>query len=195
MEKQIIDLINRIKTTTNPGIIASEISHLIVEALREEKISLYEAYMLNYEYIKFNRMWYTQPAWRGWSQTSRCLDILNQKLLAHVFNEDITADRMREWGLEAFKLSNEKRKHYIMDRYNLFLNAEEQPQLIKELLKYRNNYKKLSFDNGPYHTESFPYEFYSPEEILLDTFSKDRYKASMNMSEAIEDLIVEINLV
>lgn len=195
MNKDVIDLVNSIKDTTNPGIIASKISHFVVESMRKEKINLYEAYMVNYEFLKFERLWYTQPAWGGWSQISRCIDILNQKLLAHVFDENTNAKRMKEWGLEAFRLSNEKRKHHIMDRYNLFLDANEQPQLLKELLKYRQNYKKLSFDDGPYHTESFPYNYYSPEEILLDSAAKEKFIANMSLSEDIENLIVELNLI
>lgn len=195
MKKDIIDLVNSIKSKTNPGIIASEISHFVLESMRKGNISLYEAYMVNYESLKFNRLWYTQPAWGGRSRISRCLDILNQKLLAHVFGENFNSNRMREWGLEAFRLSNEKRKHYIMDRYSMFLDANEQPQLLKELLKYRHNYEKLNFDNGPYHIESFPYSHYSPEEILLDTLSLDKYRSNMNLNEEIENLIVEINLI
>ncbi len=197
MKTQTDDLMSSIKEGYNPSIIASHISSFIVEALREKKINLYEAYLVNFEAIRFKRLAYSQPAWNknNRPRITTCLDILNQEYLAYIFDELTVANLLKEWGIEAFKLSSPNRKHYIMDRYSLFLDAYEQPQLLKELLKYRQDYKKLNFDYGPYHIESFPYFYYSPEEILLDSAAKEKFKTSMSLNEDIENLIVELNLI
>ena len=62
---------------------------------------------------------------------------------------------------DAFGLCKEKRKHYIMDRFEEFMNMDENDEvLFRELLDVRNNYRKLSDNEGPYHVESFPHHYF-----------------------------------
>jgi hypothetical protein len=191
LKNEVENLISHIKQEINPLIVANEISYFISDALRDGKISLYDAYMLNWEEIKYRRMGYTQSAWNDNVRIATCLAILNQKLLAHIFDEQIGAEKLNEWGLEAYNLNAEKRAHYIMDSYKLFLDAVQTPELLEKLLDTRKSYDDLSDTEGPYHTEVFPFDFYSPEEILLANSKTDNKK---NLDRDIENLIVELNM-
>lgn len=173
MKYEVEKLICHIKNEIDPLIVANKTSYFLSEALREGKVSLYEAYLLNWEEIKYRRMGYTQLAWNGRVRIATCLTILSQKLLAHIFDEQTGAEKLKAWGLEAYNLNNERRAHYILDRYNLFLDTNESPELLESLLDTRNNYGELSTDEGPYHTEVFPYHYFSPEEKLLEKKQSD----------------------
>lgn len=187
-------LIKKIKERRNPSIIADDITSYIIASLREKQINLYEAYMINMETIRFDRLAYTQPAWERKVGIRTFLSILNQKFLANVFDENIWANKLIGWGMEAYGLYVLKRKHYIMDRYLEFLDANNSPEILLELQNIRNNNEKLNFDNGPYHIEVFPYLYYSPEGILLNEDAKREHCSSKTINEDVENLIVELNL-
>lgn len=191
MKNDVVNLINFIKDKDNPLLIANKISYFISDALREKKTNLYEAYLLNWEEIRFRRMSYIESGWNGRVRISTCLAILNQRMLAQVFQDNVAANKLKDWALEALNLNGEKREHYILDRYNTFLDANNSHELLKELLEIRNNYQSLSDNEGPYHNEVFPYHFYSPEKILLDC---DGSTYEQIVDEEIENLIIELNL-
>jgi hypothetical protein len=139
MRKGIEILINSIKNINNPVVIADKISHFVIDSLRDDTISLYEAYVINSEAVRFKRLGYMQPAWNERVRITICLSLLNQKLLSHIFNENESAEKIKVWGVEAYKLNKEKRSHYIMDRYNLFLDANSNPLLLTEMLEIRRD--------------------------------------------------------
>lgn len=190
--EEIETLKNIIKQESNPLVIANKISYFLSNALREDKISLFEAYLLNMEELRFRRMGYTQTTWNGRVRISTCLSIINQKLLSQIFGEDIVAEKLKGWGLEAYKLNKEKREHYIIDNFNLYLDAQNSPELLKKLVDVRKNYEKLSDDKGPFHNEVFPYHYYSPEDILLGNTEMNVLEKTLNSN--IEELLVELNL-
>lgn len=193
MKEEIEALVSKVKSRVNPSIAAADISGFISESLKEGKISLYETYMINMEVLRFERSGYMQPAWGKKAGINQCLSILNQKLLAHVFWEGASAEKLKIWGIEAYSLYRMKRRHYIMDEYVSFLDADNSPKLLDKLQTYRDFYKDLSFDEGPYHFEVFPYLYFSPEKELLENKGKSKY--DKNLSEDIQDLIVELNLI
>lgn len=186
-------LINKIKSEINPVLIASDISGFVACSLRKDKITIYEAFMINMEALRFARLGYMQPAWGHSVSIDDCMSILNQKLLAHVFEEHRCAEKLKEWGLEAYSLFKLKRHHCIMDEYLSFLDANNSPKLLDKLQTYRDYYQDLSFDEGPYHFEDFPYLYFSPEKELLENKGKVEY--DKRLSEDIEDLIVELNMI
>lgn len=192
MKETIDDLIRLIKDEENPLIIANKISNFITNSFRQNKITLYEAYMLHFEEIRFRRLGYTQSVWNGRVRIAICLAILNQKLLAHIFDENKTAEKLEEWGLEAYKLNKENRTHYIMDTFNTFLASSCSTELLLRLLDIRKNYDQLSDDGGPYHNEVFPFDFYSPEEIIMG--ENKEFINKKNIDAEIEKLIIELNL-
>lgn len=194
MSNTIELLIKKIKERRNPSIIADDITSYIIASLREKQINLYEAYMINMETIRFDRLAYTQPAWERKVVIRTFLSILNQKFLANVFDEKICANKLREWGMEAYGLYVLKRKHYIMDRYFEFLDADNSPEILLELQNIRNNNENLNFDNGPYHIEVFPYLYYSPEGILLNEAEKRKHCSNKTINEDVVNLIIELNL-
>lgn len=194
MRNEIEALINSIKNKNNPSMVSDDISHFVIDSLRGDKISLYEAYLINMEAIKFKRLGYIQPAWNERVRISTCLTLLNQKLLAHVFNENVSAIKVKELALEAYKLNKEERSHFIMNKYSEFLEANTNISLLQEMLNARRNYDKLSDDGGPYHNETFPYHFYSPEEILLNEEKRKKYLNIKNIDADIEELIIQLNI-
>lgn len=132
------------------------------------------------------------PAWNGRVQISTCLEILNQKLLALIFNDVNCAKQLVDRGKEALDLCGERRTHYIMDRYMEFLNVNTNDTgLLKELLTVRENYAALSDEEGPYHVEVFPYHYFEPERILLEKININTEK---NIGTDIETILIELNI-
>jgi len=191
-EVTITAFLESVKQVNNPIVKSKRLSFYISDLLKNHEITLYEIYVLNKEVIKFQREWYMLPAWNGWSQISTCIQIMNQKLLAVAFKELDYAEQLKQWGQDAFRLCKEKRKHYIMDRFEEFMNIDENDEvLLRELLDVRNNYRKLSDNEGPYHVESFPFHYFEPERILLE---KRTLSAEKVMSEDVKTILVELNM-
>jgi hypothetical protein len=187
--EDIENFITTIDKINNPSLVANKISYFISDALRENQITLYEAYVLNLEIIKLNLISYTQPAWNRNVRISTCLIILNQYLLAKIFDNIEGAEMLERIALEAFELNKEKRSHYILDQYKSYFKTNNIEKLLQELLDIRNNYDNLSDDVGPYHIEVFPYHFYSPEKILLEKSN------SLNqiVSKEVENILIYLN--
>ncbi|MDE6641080.1 MAG: hypothetical protein K2K63_11180 [Acetatifactor sp.] len=155
-------------------------------------MNIYEAYLLQWEIINYLRDGYILPAWNGRVQISTCLEILNQKLLALIFNDVNCAKQLVDRGKEALDLCGERRTHYIMDRYMEFLNVNTNDTgLLKELLTVRENYAALSDEEGPYHVEVFPYHYFEPERILLEKININTEK---NIGTDIETILIELNI-
>jgi hypothetical protein len=191
LDNIIKSLLLNVKEIEHPALIANKIGIFISDMLKVNLINLYEAYLLNFEEIKFRRNSYIALGWNGRVKISICLAILNQRLLAKIFNDEDVYGLLWEWGIEAMKLNSEKRPHYIMDRYNVFLDLRDSSELLKELLKIRMNYQSLNDNEGPFHIEVFPYNFYSPEKILLE----NEYNVyDKTIDKKIENLIIELNL-
>jgi hypothetical protein len=191
LENAKIELLEGLKNIDHPSLMATGISGFIVNAMRNGIINIYEGYLLNWEVVSYQRRSYLERGWKEGVRISICLAILNQRFLAQIFGNNEGAAQLKLWGLEAINLYKSKRAHYILDRYEEFLDAKDAPDLLKVLLDVRNNYQTLDFDKGPYHNEEFPYDFYVPEKILLEN-GQDYGKMIVN--GIIEDLIVELNL-
>lgn len=191
VSNNVLNIINEIKSTDHPALKSLNLSLYISENLREKKLNIYEAYLLQGEVIRYTRDSYIMPAWSGKVQISTCLNLLNQKLLALAFNDIGYMKNIEKWSTEALQLCVEKRKHYIMDKYSEFLSIDfDSRDLLLELLNVREKYDSLSYDDGPYHTEVFPYDEFEPEKILLERsdLSKEKF-----ISKDIETLLIELN--
>ena len=192
MENDTIKMIQDIKNVENPNMKAIKLSWYVTDLLKKDVLTIYEAYLLHGEILKYKREWYRLPAWNGRVQISNCLEIINQRLLAIAFGESEYAEALKEWGREAFRLCREKRTHYIMDRFEEFINMDEDEEaLLQELLDVRKKYTKLSFNKGPYHVEVFPHHYLEPEKILLD---KRDLSAEKVLSKYIETVLAELRI-
>lgn len=192
---KITELLEKLSVSIHPAVRALDISVFVSGMLRENKINLYEAYLLKFEVVSLERLSYLQPAWYNSPHISTCINLLNMKMLAYLYNDDKTAEVLDTWAKEAYNLNHEKRTHYILDSYieylNFAQNEQQQQQLLQNLLNIRNN-KKKSFNKGPYHSESFPDDYCIPEQMLLDNrFFTDEDK---QLGKDIENLLVELNL-
>lgn len=192
MKEELENILQEVKNTDNPSIKAMSLSVHLSNMLRENRINIYEAYLLQAEIINYEREGYTLPAWNDTVQISTCIAILNQRLLALVFKDDKYAHSLREVGIEALHLCQEKRTHYIMDSYIEFMNInDEADNLLHKLYNIRKKYKSLNYEKGPYHIEEFPYHYYEPEKMLLDKKDLQNMKT---VSADIETLLIELNI-
>lgn len=192
MQEDFNKVLQDVRNTDNPGVKAIRLSMHLSNMLRTDKISIYEAYLLNGEVINYEREGYIMPAWNGRVNISICLAILNQRLLALAFKDAEYANILKEFGLEALHLCKEKRKHYIMDNYIEYINIDYKSiNFLQYLYDIRQDYNELSFDDGPYHNERFPYDYYVPEKVLLD---KEELQNKKNISSDIEELLIELSI-
>lgn len=190
MENSTSKIIQEIKDTNHPSLKAMKLSSYLSDLLKNNSLNMYEAYLLEEEIIKYKRDGYMLPAWNDIVSISTCLEILNQRLLAIAFGDMGNANRLKKWGMEALSLCGEKRPHYIMDKYIEFINiSSNNDPLLQELLEVRRDYMLLSFEEGPYHLEVFPYDDFETERILLENINMREEK---NISEEMEKLLIEL---
>ena len=199
----ISGLIQDIKKTENPTLKAAKLSFYISDGLKEQKLDIYEAYLLQQEVLSYAREGYLLPAWNTKVRIAACLALLNQRLLALAFHDRNYARLLKEWGLEAYDLCAERRAHYIMSRYRDFLNIDHtgaddpgRPDcahegLLRELLNVRGNYGRLSDRDGPYHVEVFPYHYFETERILLEKAYPDKEE---QLSGDTEEILIELSI-
>ena len=183
-------LLEELKSAPNPGVRYVALSAFAGKASREGQISLYEYYTLMAEALAYERQAYLQPGWSNSVRVSHLICMLNMKMLALLFREDAAAAMWNEWGLEAYRLNQEKRPHYILDDYPAFLQGGT--QALEKLLAQRKS-GRHPFDKGPYHDELFPGVLCAYEEMLL----QGRYfpKEEKTLSGEIEALLVELYLI
>lgn len=191
LETIIAALLKELSDTGNPGSRALKLTFFASDALRNGQISLYEAYLLYAEALSYDRLAYLAPGRPNRVQISSLVKLLNLKLLALVFGEAEAAALWEKQALELYPLNQEKRPHYLLDRYPAFLRAEQDPALLKELLRIRKSRKK-PFDDGPYHDECFPYDRCVCEEMLLQ--GRIFAEKEKRISPQIEELLAELYL-
>lgn len=192
LREKSIDLIATLKEENVPDNRGMRILLYAHAARNDKQINLYEEYLLVAEALTFDRQSYMQAAWNRNVYIMHLLPLLNMKMMALLFQDQTAAKMWESWGMEAYSINREIRPHYILDNYQSFLYAEDNPQLLEELLKVRDS-RHHPFSKGPYHTEYFPYHLCRYEELLLrkKLFSQDE----KIVSSEIEDVLVEIYMI
>lgn len=184
-------LLETLKCAKSPGSCEVRLEKYVADGLREEQLSLYEAFLIQAEVLSFMKSAYTQAAWGRNVGIRELLKILNMKLLSVLFQDKSGSKVWTENGVDAYKRNKEIRPHYILDEYLRYLNAENDPIFLKKLLEMRQR-KKKPFNNGPYHDEVFPYLACNFEDLLLnDKRFSDEEK---QIGEVVENLLVELYL-
>jgi len=175
----------------NPLIVADAIGYFISNELREKRISLYSAFLLHQDELRLRRLGYRQPAWHSRLSISGVLALYMQYLFGLAAGEANVARTVALWLEEDFPLLAEKRKHYIREYLAQLPVIEPSRDQLMELSRIRSKYEELSFDDGPYHTEVFPYDYYSPEDALLghSTLSIEKGK----IEPEVEELMIAIS--
>lgn len=173
-----------------PQLIAMELGFLISDSLKSGEISVYEGYLLNSERLRFRRRAYSEMAWDIKPQISDLLGLLNQKLMAQIYEDARAADLYRRWATEAYKENREKRSHEIADSYENFI-AGDNAACLERLSELRRGYDRLNSNFGPFHVELFPFEYFSPEDYLLGRHAGGA-ELDKTVSEAVQDCIVSI---
>ena len=184
-------LLETLKCAKSPGSCEVRLEKYVADGLREEQLSLYEAFLIQAEVLSFMKNAYTQAAWGRNVGIRELLKILNMKLLSVLFQDEPGSKVWTECGMDAYKRNKEVRPHYILDEYLRYLNAENDPIFLKKLLEMRQR-KKKPFNNGPYHDEVFPYSACNFEDLLLN--NKRFSDEEKQIGEVVENLLVELYL-
>ena len=192
LEEKTKALIDCVGAQTTPGNCSMEIGVFVSQGLRDKEINLYEAYLLSGMKMEFTRLSYIQPAWSGGVRISILLELLNLRLLAAAFEEKSEEVRWTGYAKEAYSMNQERRPHYILDYYQEYLEETISPALLQNLKDVRANRSK-PFDNGPYHTDVFPYSQCKCEELLLQ--GKTFPHRNKKVCSAIENLLVQLILI
>jgi len=173
-----------------PQVIAMELGFLISDSLKSGEISLYEGYLLNSEKLRFRRRAYSELAWDIKPQISDLLGLLNQQLMARVYEDEQAARLFGRWATEAYKENRERRSHEIVDSYENFISGDN-AACLERMSELRHSYDRLNSNFGPFHVEFFPFEHFSPEDYLLGRHA-GRESLDKTVSEEIQDCIVSI---
>jgi len=192
LEEKAKVLIENVKEQINPGNRSLDIGIFVSQCLRGKEINLYEAYLLSGIKMEFTRLSYVQPAWCNRVRISILLELLNLRLLAAAFEEKGVESQWIKYAKEAYSMNKEKRPHYILDHYQEYLKETISPKFLQSLKDVRASRSK-PFDNGPYHTEVFPYNKCKCEELLLQ--GKTLPRRDKKVGSVIENLIVELALI
>ncbi len=191
LEEKVKTLVENVRAAINPGSRSLEINVFVSKALREKEINLYEAYLVSGMKMEFTRLSYIQPAWSDRVHISILLELLNLRLLAAAFEEKDEERRWTEYAKVAFSMNQEKRPHYILDHYQEYLKETIPPEFLQTLKDVRASRSK-PFDNGPYHTDLFPYNRCKCEELLLQ--GKTLPRRNKKICGSIENLLEELAL-
>ena len=184
-------LLAALEETQNPSSRGLRIGFYLRDARADRQVTLYEQYLLETERLSLEHQACVQPGWADRVGISHLVSLLNMKMMALLFQEKEAAEMWDAWGMEAYRLNQEKRPHYILDDYPTFLQAEKHPEALEKLLTWRKRRRK-PFSNGPYHDEHFPYDLCAYEEMLLEgRFFRDEDR---EISGDIEDLLTELYL-
>lgn len=184
-------LLASLAETPNPGVRSVEIGGYLRDARKDHQLTLYEQYVLEMEKLSYERLAWTQPGWSRQVSISDLIKILNLKMMALLFQEKEAAEMWDAWGLEAYRLNQEKRPNYIRDDYLTFLHAEGNPDALAKLLAVRKS-RRRPFDKGPYHDEYYPGEQCAYEEMLLQ--GRFFQVEDRQIRGEIEELLVELYL-
>lgn len=189
-EKNAI-LLSELGETSRPSSRSISMIGYLRDARKDQQITLYEYYLVETERVSFEHQACVQPGWPDRVRISHLIRLLNMKMLALLFQEREAAEMWDAWGMEAYRLNQEKRPHYILDDYPTYLRAEQDPAVLSKLLAKRKSRRK-PFDNGPYHDECFPWDWCVYEEMLLE----GRYfgQEDKKIGGEIEELLAELYL-
>lgn len=151
----------------NPLIVADEINLRVSEWLRDQSISLYSAFLLNQDELRLRRDGYRQPGWRHELSLSGVLRLYMQYLFSVAVDEPGVASTLAGWLRKDAPLLAEHREHYLLKHLARLADSPPATEVLSEFSSIRARYETLPDDDGPFHNEVFPYDYCSPEDILL----------------------------
>ena len=175
----------------NPLIVADAVRQYISDQLRQDGISLYSAFLLNQDELSLRRIGYRQPAWCHQLSLSGVLALYMQYLFALAVGEASTAGTIAAWLKEDSPLLGIQRNHYIENHIADLSQTEPTAERLIELSRIRSQYAELSDADGPFHTEVFPYDYYSPEDALLGNSTTKVEKGALEAE--VENLMLELS--
>ena len=89
-----------------------------------------------------------------------------QRLVALATGETEISQLLARWLKEDAPMLKEQRAHCLAQHILANPVADPSTHILAEMSRIRRQCEHVSDDDGPYHVEVFPYEHYSPEDIL-----------------------------
>ena len=176
----------------NPLIVADAVRFFISDRLRDGSISLYSAFLLNQDELSLRRSGYRQPAWCHPLSLSGVLALYMQYLFGLAIGEAKITSSVAAWLEEDISLLDTERKHYIREYVARLPKIEPTREHLIELSRIRSQYEELSDDDGPYHTEVFPYDYFSPEDALLGASTTSVEKGEID--KEVEEIMLKLGV-
>ena len=182
-----------LQTETNPLIISDDITYVVSDGLREGRVNLYSAFLLNHECLRIKRFGYYQSAWNYNLSISGVVGIYMHFLCAQAFGTTNIADVAFRWLVDDLPMLKERREHYVINELLKGIEPIPSRKWLERLSEVRTNYDNLSDDYGPYHNEEFPFDYAAPEDSLLGKSNSGDFLNKRILSD-IEKLLIEISI-
>ena len=107
-------LLAALEGTQSPGGRSIEMGSYLRDARADRQVTLYEQYLLETERLSLGHQACVQPGWANRVGISHLVSLLNMKMMALLFQEREAAEMWDAWGMDAYRLNQEKRPHYII---------------------------------------------------------------------------------
>ena len=176
----------------NPSIQANKVRRFIVRGLRDESLTLFEAYQLHCEALRIDRIAYTQSAWDRQLSISGLLSIVMHAITARAFGLVDASISYQRWYVDDFRLLEERRTHFLTTAYPGSGGWLDDLDFLQRIHQTRIDYDRLSDDDGPFPNEVFPFHFASPELALLGQRIDAFQNSSRDVSDTVAEAIVEL---
>ena len=177
---------------SNPMVVATKVGILVSDGLRDQSLNLYSAFFLNQEALRLQRRARKEPAW-GWTLSiSGLLALYMQRLMALATGQDRVSVAVAGWLEADASTLADTREHYLAGPIRADPSGRPSRQLLERMSEVRAAYDSLSDDDGPYHTEVFPYFEFEPEAVLLSDAGLAPFEAP-ELTPGAEELLIELS--
>lgn len=176
---------------SNPMSVSDEIGVLISEGLRDRSLNLYGAFLLNQEALRLQRRARREPAWGVTLSISGLLALYMQRLVALATGQERVSATVASWLEEDAPMLAERRDHYLVGGILADPSGNPSRPLLEKLAEVRADYSRLPDDEGPYHTEVFPYFEFEPEVVLLSDTGGASFDDA-GLTPEVERLLLEL---
>ncbi|MDE7294044.1 MAG: hypothetical protein K2N72_06440 [Oscillospiraceae bacterium] len=196
----IYDETQKITSKDNAGSMGTLLLWFVDEALKQNAITIYEAFELMEMYDRFEH-----SGIRKFYFSEDVVLSMNMALMAKLFNENAlyeqycsdARERLDFWFGSLKKNNNgklPKGSHYILDDLEGFLTGNSEH--MKKLSSVRKHARRNNPGENVYHFESFPYDYLKYEDELIKILNgeADRYEVDKTISPEICDMMTAVEL-
>jgi hypothetical protein len=173
MREDLERLMSDIHSRQNPGILGDDLRFIAVSLWKlrcSESIDwngVYGVWLILGDSLKFQALWRTLPAFGGRPDRSAdfgfILELVMYGFWCRVWNVVPFDQLIRSWVTSEMSLGETRPGHLCWPLIHCYLKNEAHQETVNTLAQIRTDSKSASFDDGPYHTDIFPYDMLAPE--------------------------------